>query len=70
MKKEFSVQWIDSYGSARKIQDSVKSKDGSYCNWHTAKFTLEEAREVALEMKEKTGRPTKVCKGWTVVEIF
>lgn len=61
MKKEYSVAWIDSYGDARKIWDK---------NGYTKKFTLEEAREAAKEKREQTGRRTKVCKGWTVIEVF
>lgn len=60
MKKEFSVQYIDRFGSARKV-------------WHegkTAKYTLDEAKAMATEMRERTGRTTKVCKGWTVIEVY
>jgi hypothetical protein len=61
MKKEYSVAWIDNWGGARKIWDS---------NGRTKKYTLEEARQAAIEKREQTGRRTKVCKGWTVIETF
>lgn len=60
MKKEFSVQYIDNYGSARKI----------WCDGKTAKYTLEEAKAKAIAEREITGRTTKVCKGWTVIEVY
>lgn len=61
MKKEYSVQYLIREGHATKVWDE---------NGYTKKFTLEEAREVAKEWRKKTGRTTKVCKGWTVIEIF
>lgn len=61
MKKEYSVQYLIREGHATKVWDD---------HGRTLKFTLEEARKVAKEWRDITGRTTKVCKGWTVIEIF
>lgn len=58
--REYAVQYIDRFGDACRISE----------NGRTKKYTLEEAREAAKQKRASSGRTTKICKGWTVIEVF
>lgn len=57
----FAVQYITSYGSATRVWDG---------KGYVKKFTLDEATKTAKEIHERSGTTAKVCKGWTVIEVF
>lgn len=58
--KVYAVQYLDSCNDACRIWE----------NGRTKKFTLEDARVQALEMVKRTGKTSKICKGWTVIEVY
>lgn len=57
----FAVQYITSYGSATRVWDG---------KGYVKKYTLDEARETAKRIFERSGTTTKIYKGWTVIEVF
>lgn len=60
-ERVFAVQYITSYGAAKRVWDG---------KGYVKKYTLDEAIETAKRIFEKSGTTTKVCKGWTVIEVF